>query len=437
MFIDLFRLYKKNGYSARSPLEDFNTEVFAGILRLNPMILNGFIELLHLPEGEYEVKTQLRYSLINRRDCIIDLILISDHSIVFIESKVNSGEGWEQLDRYCEVLDQHFEDREKFLVYCTKYTDHKKEIRHKFRQIRWYQIAGFLEKYMDNDPYLYNYYNFLKHFNMAQKNTFSPEMIISMENMKDTIETVKIHIENARPYFEEIFNIKNTRIQEASTGTQDRVACFVGDIFQNGGGWTEILYCVKVSLVKLQTQIFINKSHPQMELLKQKIKSYEQEGFRFRLKFTEHPAGYLIYTDRKLYDLINDPEADDKIKNWFIDSFNAFASFIKSTPELDWSIKLNSSCIFEEYKSYLENDDYSPSTVHLYATLAKNVIEKGFEKKGLEFESDNKELENLRKMEGLTYGDHGENFKGKHSFRRFINLKIVEVEKEDSETVPS
>jgi len=57
MFLDLYKLYKKNGYSERSPLEDFNTEVFAGILRISIPILNDFIQLLKLPDDDYEIKT--------------------------------------------------------------------------------------------------------------------------------------------------------------------------------------------------------------------------------------------------------------------------------------------------------------------------------------------------------------------------------------------
>ena len=126
----------------------------------------------------------------DRPDCIIDLLLVGENNICFIENKVNSGEGWEQLDIYCEALTVHFGDIEKHLVYCTKFTDHKKIAEHNFKQIRWYQIADILEKYKLDDPYLHNYHNFLNHHNMAQKNSFSPEMIIAMKNIKEVAETL-------------------------------------------------------------------------------------------------------------------------------------------------------------------------------------------------------------------------------------------------------
>lgn len=435
MFLDLYKLYRKNGYSKRSPLEDFTTEVFAGILKLNPVILEDFIQLIGLPADEYEVKTQIRYSLINRPDCIIDLLLVGKNNICFIENKVNSGEGWEQLDRYCEALNTHYGQIKKHLVYCTKFTDHKNITEHNFKQIRWYQIAEIFMKYMDNDPYLIDYYNFLKHFNMAQKNTFNPEMIISMEKMKDTVETMKLHIENARPYFEEIFNIEKSQDQEASTTGKDRIARFLQPVLPEHKAWSEILYCFKVSKVKLQTQIFIDKSHSQLDSLKEKISSFNQQDLPIKLKQQDHSKGYLIFCDRKIYDLTNDPEADDKIKLWFIDSFHSIAGFIKATPELKWSIQFKNKNIFDEYRDYLLKDNYSSSTIDLYVTLAENVIRAGFNSKNLKFDPENRDLENLEIIGRFTYGDHGASFQGKQSFRRFINLLINKIQRAPKENV--
>jgi len=425
MFLNLYRLYRKNGYSDRSPLEDFNTEVFAGILNLSNKIFNDFINLLELPEDNYEVRTQRRYSLKGRPDCIIDLILIGENNICFIENKVHSGESWEQLDRYCEALDTHFKDQQKHLVYCTKFTDHKSETRHKFKQIRWYQIAEILRRYSENDFYLNNYLEFLKHFNMAQKNTFNPEMVISMENIKDAVETIKIHVENARPYFEDIFNLDKSSFQEATTSSKDRVAGYTTNILPEHTAHTEILYCIKVSLVKLQTQIFINKAHSSIEEVKEKIEAYIQTNAEVQLGFREHPMGFVIYMDRKIYDLINDPEADEKIKLWFVDSFNEFAKFLKATPEIGWRSNLLKLNIFDQYNNYLLSEDYRPSTIDLYVLHAKQNIQsdwKDEEWSPLDIYTQN--VEYLLHMRSLTFGNQGPNFKGKQSFRQFLNNKI-------------
>lgn len=337
MILNLFQLYRKNGYSHRSPLEDFNTEVFAGILRIEETILAEFITFLKLPWDRYQVITQQRFTLTDRPDCIIDMVLLGQNNVCFIENKVHSGEGWEQLDRYCEALDSHFQEKCKHLIYCTKFTDTKSETRHGFRQIRWFQIAALIRKQSEGNPYLQNYLNFLKHFNMAQKNTFTPEMILSMENARETMEAIKLHIENARPHFNEIFGVKS-KFQEAALDGKDRIAAYTEGVLPTDRPHTELLYSIKISSVKLQTQIFINKSHSQLELLKEKIKNFNSSDVWKELRFREHPEGFVIYQERKIYDLLNDPEADGKIKVWFIQSFESFAEFIKATPDLQWSL---------------------------------------------------------------------------------------------------
>ncbi|MGW1454529.1 PD-(D/E)XK nuclease family protein [Salegentibacter agarivorans] len=429
MFLDLFWLYKKNGYSNRSPLEDFNTEVFAGILRLSEPILKDFIELINLPVDSYEVKTQLHRSLDDRSDCIIDLVLIGDNNVCFVENKVNSGEGWEQLDRYCEALNVHYKNHRKHLVYCTKFTDHKTETRHNFKQIRWYQIADILRNYNEDDTYLSDYLQFLKHHNMSQKNTFSPEMIIAMENIKEVSETMKIHVENSRPYFENIFNLKKSDFQEGIIDRRDRIASYITNILPGHSAHTELLFCIKSSLVKLQTQIFINKSHPKIDEVKKAIKSYITENNSLKLGYRAHPDGFVIFMDRKIYDLINDSETDDKIKNWFIDSFYEFSKFFKATPELGWIPALVERDLFYEYEEFLRADNYRPSTVNIYSVLAKQVMRAGYaeeEWRALELYSLNKEI--LKKFRSLTVGDHMQEFKGKTSFRRFLDKKIQQQE---------
>ena len=205
MIQDLYHLYKKNGYSNRIPLEDFNTEVFAGILKLYPVIKNDIISFLGLPEDDYAITTQLKYKLKDTQDCIIDLVLNGVNNICFIESKVNSSEGWEQLNRYCVALDTYHKNKECFLIYCTKYSEPKTISTHHFTQIRWYQIAKCLKKYCYNNPTVNDYYNFLKLHKMAQDNTITTDTIISMENYRKTFEIINHHVELSLPIFQNIF----------------------------------------------------------------------------------------------------------------------------------------------------------------------------------------------------------------------------------------
>ena len=125
MINNLFKLYLRN--TSKTPLEDFTTEAFAGILKYDPIIKNEFIRVfLKIPQGEYQIKTQVKYDLENDMNCIVDLVFENEDIICFIENKVNSKEGYRQLERYSKVLDiYNLENKKTYLRYCTKYYDNK------------------------------------------------------------------------------------------------------------------------------------------------------------------------------------------------------------------------------------------------------------------------------------------------------------------------
>ncbi len=327
---DLYKLYKKNGYSDRIPLEDFNTEVFAGILNLYPEIKQEIIDFLELPDDEYLVSTQVNYTLPDTQNCIIDLVFIGSENICFVENKVNSSEGWEQLSRYCQALDFHHKDHKPFLVYCTKFADPKENTTHNFKQIRWYEIAKKLKKHSETNPTIKDYLNFLKIHKMAQDNTFTTDTIVSMENFVKTFEIIGHHVNLSAPVFKKIFQIEKIKKQD-SIIARDRYAIYVPDIFNDRSAWTELLYCINYSSVKLQTQIYINKKHPNISKLEQLAKN--------KFKTFKNNDGLLIYHDRPLYDILNNSDSDIIIKDWFTKSFIEFKGFIDSTPELGWDIK--------------------------------------------------------------------------------------------------
>lgn len=330
MFQDLYKLYRKNGYSDRIPLEDFNTEVFAGILKLYPEVKNEITAFLELPEDEYVVSTQVNYTLPDTQNCIIDLIFIGLEHVCFIENKVNSSEGWEQLSRYSQALDLHHKNHRTFLVYCTKFADPKEILNHNFKQIRWYEIAKRLKKYSEINPTIRDYLIFLKIHKMAQDNTLTTDTIITMENFIKTFEIVGHHVNLSEPVFKKVFKLDKIHRQD-STMSKDRYAYYVKNVFKDTSSYSELLYCIHYSTVKLQVQIWVDKKHKnitQLELL--------AHG---KFKFFKNDLGLLIFLDRPIYDLLNNPYSDEIIKEWFNKSFNEIYDFIKITPELDWSFK--------------------------------------------------------------------------------------------------
>lgn len=336
MIIDLFRLYKRHGYSDRSPLEDFNTETFAGILNLFPDIKKSFTSRLKLPEDIYRVETQYRRALTNDKDCIVDLVLIGAENVCFIENKVHSGEGLMQLQRYCNLLNEHFGALTTHLVYCTKFYDPKKIDVHNFQQIRWYEIARLLKPYAENNPLVKNYLKFLNYYEMSQENTLRTNNILAMEHFKKTFEVLDFHMKLIAPIFSEYFPNGKVTFQRPDEN-RDRFTCYYGNVIKDENNrWSELMYTIELTNVKLQTQIFLNKNHCELKMV-QKL------AMERKFNVQEFDEGLLIWLDRKLYDQVNSSDIDGNIKEWFKESFEYFSQFILDTPQISWNIQLKNT----------------------------------------------------------------------------------------------
>jgi len=107
LFNSLIKLY--SSHQLKTPLEDFTTEIFVNILQDNEIISSSFIRDVMKIQGDgFSISSQECFSYIknNRKFCKIDIVFKNEDSICFLENKVHSEEGFEQLFSYCEVLDE-------------------------------------------------------------------------------------------------------------------------------------------------------------------------------------------------------------------------------------------------------------------------------------------------------------------------------------------
>jgi len=96
------------------PLEDFFTELVAHLFSKNKEILYAWLKDLNLLDTDtyldVHISTQREFEpldghlLGSRPDLLIELIDDRSSSLIFIESKIASQEGYEQLSRYAEIL---------------------------------------------------------------------------------------------------------------------------------------------------------------------------------------------------------------------------------------------------------------------------------------------------------------------------------------------
>tara|TARA_Y100000768_G_C23971699_1_gene680879 strand:- start:623 stop:1705 length:1083 start_codon:yes stop_codon:yes gene_type:complete len=181
------------------PLEDYLTEIISFVLSSDLEILNDFLIQFGIVENQietYNITTQLVLKRINNHtsDSRPDMAIFLENKAIFFENKINSKEGFKQLKRYAEHLDQ-ITDEKKTLVYLTKhydlknpekiFTDCKSDI--ELIQIRWHKIYGFFTKYK-SDPIVFELLLFMKQINLSMNNQFNPSDIITLTNFTNVRE---------------------------------------------------------------------------------------------------------------------------------------------------------------------------------------------------------------------------------------------------------
>jgi len=332
MIDKLYKLYRKQN-NQRKPLEDFNTECLAGVLKMSPDFLANFVKLLKLPLGDYSVKTQETYSIkeVNMPNCIVDMVLESDSTICFIENKVNSGEGWKQLERYGKVLDA-IVDKETYLRYCTKRIENKVKEEHDFWQFRWFQIAKLIKDHHSKDLLASDYFQFLKQNNMALDYSISSSKLLTMENFINAYDTMKFHIEESLKDFQTAFPQANiiSKININEIWEHERLSMLI-EFPLKDTHYSEILYAINFDDGMLHTQIFVDSSHTKQNLLFNNAKRLDLFAIVDRSEY-----GLALRNSKKLEDFIGQDDFEEQIKTWFADSFADVRTFIDKTPELGW-----------------------------------------------------------------------------------------------------
>lgn len=333
MLNQLLKLYKK--HSQKTPLEDFTTEAFVGLLCLEENIKSKFItDFLHLPEGNYTLKTQVHYALKDDTDCIVDFVLESENTICFIENKVDSKEGKRQLERYGKVLSIYRDDDyETKLVYCTKYFDKKSYQNHNFLPIRWFEIAKYLKQF-NNCTLAIEFNNFLKINNMAQELTFSAQDFLTFENIQNIINSTINYLDRVKPIFISTFKTES-KISDGITTNQivkhNRLIYYYKDVIGNGG-WSELKYGFILNQPMIYVGIWVDKSNDNYTALSKLMENTTQE-----FTIVKIDKGISIELRLDISTMLNDKHSDTKITDWFKESFIQFDNFIKtSATTLKW-----------------------------------------------------------------------------------------------------
>lgn len=334
MFTKLLQLFKKN--IKKTPLEDFTTELLVGVLESDEELRIKFLkDFLNIDSDYCRINTQRPFILAGYPDCIIDVLIEGHREICFIENKVNSKEGENQLMRYSKVLSKYESDGFKTkLIYCTKNLEPKKYTAHNFKQITWRDIADFFSQ-NSNSSIANLFIKYLNENNMSEDMTIYSKDLITMENFSRVHNLIYQNIENVKLDFYTKFGKENINDHRHTLKGQllqyNRIGLIKSPVI-NSTKESVLLYGFDFS-GKLLVQMFLDKNHVNYETFK-KI-SKDVDGF----DSLETINGISLISTENLGQFINDENSQDKIKEWFIEKFNQVVKFRdKTKTEIDWKI---------------------------------------------------------------------------------------------------
>lgn len=342
MFHQLFRLCRRSpldkiSSSGKTPIEDFITYSFAGLLNDNKDLKEHFLySTLKLPKLCYTIYSQRKYDLEGGKYCKIDLVFenTEEKIICFVENKVDSKEGEDQLKRYAKILDSfEYKEYDTYLVYCTKNYDPKQLKSHSFNYIRWYDIADILNNY-PNKFLICQFYNFLKSNKMAQKHTLNNSDVATMRNMASTLEFLNECLDQAKPIFTKKFKPPNKVELNRQLRDWNRWIYSIKRIVDESD--SDMNYGFYFDEPRIYVGMYFGYSDkPYYNSIYSKASKMSDE-FSY---VSNDDDKIIIYREKFISNLADNPKAISEIKEWFKESFEIFENFIVSSKhEIPWKV---------------------------------------------------------------------------------------------------
>lgn len=357
MLVALFsRLLNLNTGSI--PLEDFFTELVAYLFSTDKEILYSWLKNLNLLDIniylDAYVSTQRKFEplgdrrLASRPDILIELVDTKSRSIIFIESKIGSQEGYEQLSRYAEVLHGISGFQHKFLLYITRDFDPKdredifKNISQstvQFRQLRWHQFYRFLKSQADT-MLVQEIVTFMDEYRMAHNNQFSSIDVIALANFTKSLELMKeIMWGEVGQRFEKVLGTIKQK-STALTQVQEHGRYLMTASMPSGKWWCGLGFILKTShltdypIVRLVLEVDPN-SPRRAEIIEAMKDICEQYGWRgYNLDSSKDWAG--IVRDKSLQDFLSEEDHVVAIKRFFLQALDELEKIKDQYSKLPW-----------------------------------------------------------------------------------------------------
>lgn len=338
LFVNLLNLYKKN--SRKTPVEDFTTEVLAGVFSSNEKILDEFVNVVLKIEGKgYSVSTQKVF-----QDSVIDMVFENEDRICFLENKVDALEGKGQLKKYAKLLCSEYKSKNVFLRYCTKFNDKKYEHdysplnRAQFLQFRWANVFEFLDN-IDGNQLTQTFKIFLEEMGMSSIPDFKIDDLFAMKQFASTIQKMDECFEIIKPKFSDLFGDPYLRDYASlkQIPNHNRYAMWREGVLPDE--YSEILLAFgfeKDSGPTLYSQCYCDKKHKKIESLKICLKN--NISALPGIDYEDNEFGFCAWFEKKVSDFLSSDNQYQEIANWFVETMEIWRKFMDNNRILEWDL---------------------------------------------------------------------------------------------------
>ncbi len=299
------KLFKYREREKISPRENFLTEIFAFVLKHDKLFRELFFKKLGLLKNEKpEILTQSTYS-----EGRPDIEIIIDKNIhVLIEVKVGTTEGYEQLNRYSEILQKsHYP--QKILVYLTKYFEHKESANEKvkIKLIRWHEVFDILCK--SEELVTKQLVNYLEEQSMSKNVILNVNDVLAIRTINESTSKLDEVLYHVKPNFQNV--IGSSKFPNKLDGCYWLSHSFNGVDVKCGFNW----FWPKDTGVTLMTWLWIPEARTDIELIKAQLIEIK----RWDCWLDEDDKGIVFAKSKSVLEFI---EEEDQTKK--------MASFLKS-----------------------------------------------------------------------------------------------------------
>ncbi|MEH7391971.1 PD-(D/E)XK nuclease family protein [Bacillus sp. JJ1503] len=352
IFEQLLSLYERSEIHTNVPLEDFTTEVFAGVVGSNQAIIDGFVNnVLHIPGVNFQVVTQNFYPLADEINCRVDMVFYSESRICFLENKVDTTEHTGQLKRYEKVLSQ-LKDQGKYseiyLRYCTKnIEDVNQQFYIDFKTLRWKDIYQYLLSY-NEDSLVHAFLLFLERTKLVKDGQLNHTDLLVMTHMQQTLQKLGELMEPVSLEFHKRFG--DATVKPGNQGVKE-IADFNRFILYRkkafGTGNSEIMAGFTFEEnggPALFVQLWGNRNNSKYEEFQKHI--VEREAAFDRVIETD--SGLRARNSIPLEDVINQSNPEKWMQRWFCEQLDQVEDFLLETSNLDWNVRISRKVVAQQ-----------------------------------------------------------------------------------------